>query len=87
MKKWIVLASVFVVVCSLALLLLPTKYTLIVHTSRYFGYCDVFNESSPQACKTLDPPRVIEKREPFVVSWWNKVQIQRQFKTSEASVQ
>lgn len=87
-KRIILIASAILVVFTAIFLLLPTSYQITVHSSRYFENCSSSSSTSVQnQCKTFEPPKVIEKREPYISAWWNKTQTERTYAVKEVTVQ
>lgn len=79
----ILFAIVFVLIAA-AFFLRPTGYKVIVKSSSYFEVCGVTSDIS---CKALDPPQVIQKREPYALALFNKDRIHRQFTEKEVTTE
>lgn len=78
LKRVALLTTLLIAILIPLLLFLPTSFRITVYNSDYYENCSE-SSASDNPCKTLDPPVVIEKREPFVRAWWNKSQTERAF--------
>lgn len=73
-------------VLSVLLLFLPSSYKIIIKNSRYYGYCSPFSDGQ-NPCKTIDPPQIVTKQEPYIKAWWHTTQISREFTKREVSTE
>ncbi len=86
LKRVALLISLSVIILIPILLFLPASYQITIHSSRYYAYC-TDNKTDTNQCKTIDPPVLVVKQEPYVRAWWNKTQTDRQFAVHEVSTQ
>lgn len=87
-KRTVAMVAVILTAFGIIFLTQPTNYTITVYNSRYYENCRSFTSTnSEQQCVEINPPEVIEKQEPFIVAWWNKMQIERTYTLDEAMVQ
>ena len=87
LKRIALLTTLLIVILVPVLLFLPTNYKITVYNSRYYGKCTNNNIKTENLCKNIDPPIVIEKREPYISAWWNKTQTERQFAVNDVSTE
>jgi hypothetical protein len=85
LKRVAILTTLLIVILIPVLLVLPTSYQITVYNSRYYGKCT--DNNAEDRCKSIDPPAVIEKREPYIRAWWNKTQTERQFALKDVSTE
>jgi len=85
-NRIVLLAFAVLLLFTTILLLLPTSYQITVRNSLYYANCSPHN-GSRDPCKTIDPPVVITKREPYIFAWWNNTQIERGFSLNEVTTQ